>query len=124
MPTHTYSYFPRRGACGKQTVVVYIHLQNTGCSVLACIARCSPDVLARLGSAIASSKALVDPPAPRLVIVRYEGLAAIEPWRCILRFNTPPVVYQARIKCTTGGVLSITLCVYCIYDCQFHPPHF
>ena len=38
--------------------------------------------------------------------------------------NTPPLVYQACIKYTTGGVINVSLCVYCIYDCQFHPHYF
>ena len=34
------------------------------------------------------------------------------------------MVYQACNKYTTGGVVSITLCVYCIWPCQFHPHYF
>ena len=129
MPTHTCSYSPRRRACGEQTVVVYIRLQNTIGSVLACIAQgggalVSPEVLARLSSSIAYTKALVHAPVPLLAIVRYEARAAIERRWCIYGLNTPPVVYQACIKYTTGGAIRITLCSCFIYDCQFHTYYF
>ena len=38
--------------------------------------------------------------------------------------RTPQVVYQACFKCATGGEISIILCVYYIYDFQFHPHSF
>ena len=85
MQTYTCSYVTLT-RCVRQTSRSGVYkLRNTTVSVLACIAQrrgalVSPDLLARLGSSIASTKALVHAPVPQLFIARYEARAAIERW--------------------------------------------
>ena len=89
--------FPGRGACGKQAAVLYTSLEILPV-LLVYIAqrRCahiSPDVLARLGSSIASMKALDHAYVPRVFIFRHDAREANQLWWFIYGLNTPPVVY-------------------------------
>ena len=52
-------------------------------------------------------QALYRAQVPRSVIFRHDARLANERRWCIKGLNTPPVVYQACIKYTTGGVVSI-----------------
>ena len=103
-----------RTKCVRQTSRGVVHkLRNTPV-LLAYIAqrRCahgSPEVLAHLGYSIAFMKALDHAYVPRLVSFRHNAHKANQPWCVFFDLSTPPVVYQACIEYTTGGVLSIAV---------------
>ena len=103
-----------RTRCVRQTSRGVVHkLRNTPV-LLAYIAqrRCahgSPEVLAHLGYSIAFMKALDHAYVPRLVSFRHNAHKANQPWCVFFDLSTPPVVYQACIEYTTGGVLSIAV---------------